>query len=137
MRKQSIDGVQCPRCGTVTHAYWSEGFQRYMMSFHDDKNKVKCPQSGQPSPIPRSLADLAAEAIQIQDGSNLSGLVHGFERALSELRCHLPDLSTAEINKHPIICMWVEKLYDLTQQGCSQEKFGQVYAECRRLAGQS
>lgn len=50
----------------------------------------------------RSLRDLAREALDVQDASNLSGVVHGWSRSISELRALLPAAGTADINCHPI-----------------------------------
>jgi hypothetical protein len=61
----------------------------------------------------RTIQELAKEALQIQDGCNLSGLVHGWSRAITELREALPDLGTDGINRHPINALWIDKLASL------------------------
>lgn len=79
----------------------------------------------------RTLAELAREAIQIQDACNLSGLVHGWGRAVTELRALMPrDVDTRSFNRHPINVLWASKLYDLAA-GYAVE---QAYRECKWLA---
>jgi hypothetical protein len=87
----------------------------------------------------RTLQDLAKEALQVQDACNLSGVVHGFSRAVTELREILRatggDLSTDAVNQHPICCMWASKIHDLTRMGLSDgERFHEVYDACEDIA---
>lgn len=86
---------------------------------------------------PRTLAELAAEAIQIQDASNLSGLVHGWSRAVGELRLLMPSAGTDTINRHPINKMWAFKLYSLACYEPLDDKagvaFGDAYDHCKNM----
>jgi hypothetical protein len=83
----------------------------------------------------RTLADLAQEAIQIQDACNLSGLVHGWSRAITELREIMPTAGTSEINRHPINKLWAYKVYslacheDMSDRGYEEFKF--AYNWCK------
>lgn len=61
---------------------------------------------------PRPLSVLAKEAMDVQDACNLSGVVHGFSRAITELRSYYD--STWDINTHPISVMWASKIASLT-----------------------
>lgn len=87
----------------------------------------------------RTLQDLAKEALQVQDACNLSGVVHGFSRAITELREILRetggDLSTAAVNQNPICCLWASKIHDLAQMGLSDhERFRIAYDACEEMA---
>lgn len=82
------------------------------------------------------LSLLAHEAIIIQDASNLSGLVHGWARSITQLRELLPEASTEALNRHPINKMWASKLNDLAGMGYDIEsRYAVAYSECRKLAG--
>jgi hypothetical protein len=48
----------------------------------------------------------------------LSGLVHGWSKAVAELREQLPAASTDEINKHPINVLWAFKVMSLAGREC-------------------
>ena len=60
----------------------------------------------------RTLAELAREALAVQDACNLSGVVHGFARAMSDLCEFVPN--TGERNHHPIAVLWADKVAHLT-----------------------
>ena len=62
----------------------------------------------------KTLADLAREALAVQDACNLSGVVHGFSRAITELRVVLRDPGTDAINAHPVCVLWADKIAHLT-----------------------
>lgn len=74
----------------------------------------------------RTLKDLAHEALTVQDACNLSGVVHAFSAALSELRKILPSAGTAEINGHPIAILYSSKIASLTNSD-SGEVFSRAY----------
>lgn len=64
----------------------------------------------------KTLRALALEALAVQDASNLSGVVHGFGRALSDLRRHLeaePGFGTDRLNQHPVAVVWADKVASL------------------------
>lgn len=83
----------------------------------------------------RTLAQLAHEALTIQNASNLSGLVHGWSRSMTRLRELLPNVGTREINYHPINKMWASKLHELTCMGFSESvAFSEALAACEELA---
>lgn len=60
-----------------------------------------------------SLRQLAQQAIDIQDASNLSGLAKAWGEVQTQLREIMPSIGTRELNKHPINKMWAYKLYSL------------------------
>lgn len=90
----------------------------------------------------RTLAELAQEAINIQDACNLSGLVLGWGEALHELRTNLmslePCADTERINKHPINILWAAKLFDLTGGKTDHTRYYDIWSkaleECTRMA---
>jgi hypothetical protein len=59
----------------------------------------------------RTLRQLAQESLDIQNASNLSGIVHSFSRAIMELR----ELAGTDYsNQHPINTLWADKISGLT-----------------------
>jgi hypothetical protein len=63
------------------------------------------------------MADLAREAILVQDACNLSGVVLGFGRSMSRLRALLEaagPYSTTTLNRHPVCVLWADKIQSLT-----------------------
>ena len=65
----------------------------------------------------KTIQELSKEALQVQDACNLSGVVHGFSRAMTDLR----ELSRQEgwegtdnLNSHPIAVLWSSKIASLT-----------------------
>lgn len=65
----------------------------------------------------RTLEELAQEALRVQDACNLSGVVHGFSRAMHDLfdTLHAQGAGTDEINRHPIAQAWASKVHDLSR----------------------
>ena len=61
---------------------------------------------------PRTLVELAQEALHVQDACNLSGVAHGFSRAMSDLCKHVEN--TGARNTHPIAILWADKIAHLT-----------------------
>lgn len=66
-----------------------------------------------PSGDTRTLQQLAKEALMVQGACNLSGVVHGWSRAMRRL-CELCDLGTDGRNRHPINVLWADKVKHLT-----------------------
>ena len=62
----------------------------------------------------RTLEELAQEALNAQQGVNLSGIVHSFSRAVSRLRALYPLEGTRFFNTHPLCILWADKIKDLT-----------------------
>jgi len=60
-----------------------------------------------------NLKELAQEALDVQNACNLSGVVHGWSRSISQLRLLLPNAGTDEINNHPINVLWCDKCASL------------------------
>lgn len=52
----------------------------------------------------KTMKDLAREALAVQDACNLSGVAHGFARALGELRTLLPSAARTPSTSTPSRC---------------------------------
>lgn len=75
------------------------------------------------------LADLAREALAVQDACNLTGVVHSFARTCTRLRRCMPGQGTRTYNTHPIVRLWVDKLASMT----GGEPFGSAYLRVERM----
>jgi len=80
----------------------------------------------------RSLHELAKEAIDIQNGSSLCGLVQGWARTVIELK-NILNCGTDELNRHPINQLWADKMADLAGIR-TMEKYSEAYEVCRNLS---
>jgi hypothetical protein len=74
--------------------------------------------------MPRTIKELAQEAYDVQDACNLTGVVHAFSRAMTDLR----EIARAEgwestekLNTHPIVVMWSSKVESLCGSRCTSE----------------
>ena len=61
----------------------------------------------------RDLAQLAQEALDIQNACNLSGVVHAWSRSISRLRELCPKEDTDFYNQHPISRLFADKCASL------------------------
>jgi hypothetical protein len=87
----------------------------------------------------RTLAQLAQEALNVQDACNLTGVVHGYSRALSDLRTHAEagGHGTDWINRHPIAVAWADKIASLTGiQAIGCDRALDAFRECDIIAHQ-
>lgn len=88
---------------------------------------------------PRTLKQLAQEAIDVQDACNPLGVSKGFARALQDLRERLtmdglPD-DTPTITYHCVHQLWASKIHDLARMGLSDfNQFNDAYDKCKALA---
>lgn len=81
---------------------------------------------------PRTMAQLAQEAIDVQNACNLSGVAHRFARVMSDL-CAL-GLDTDARNRHPIAILWSDKIAHLTgTQIVGEDGVMQAYDAVYRL----
>lgn len=65
-----------------------------------------------------SMKDAARDALQCQNACNLSGVAHSFLDAVKFIRESNPGLSTGEINRHPIVTLFLSKLVSLNGTDC-------------------
>lgn len=86
------------------------------------------------------MADLANEAIRVQDACNLSGVVLGFGRAVCRLRALLEAEgrgSTEDVNTHPICVLWADKIADLARlpwERRGSDRFSAAWSDVHDLA---
>lgn len=77
--------------------------------------------SGKDQHMP-TMKELARDALNVQNACNLSGVVHGFSRALTDLRALLEReglfIGTDQLNRHPISILWSDKIASLTSTQC-------------------
>jgi hypothetical protein len=79
------------------------------------------------------LAELAREAISIQDACNLCGLAQRFAEVMIELGdCN----GTGPRNQHPIARMWIDKFCSLARMKQDFESFGDTYRATKKLAAE-
>lgn len=82
----------------------------------------------------RTLAQLAGEALDVQNACNLSGVAISFAQAMRDLCEHVPD--TRARNTHPIVILWIDKMASLAGiQYLGHDRTMEAYTECNRLAG--
>lgn len=90
----------------------------------------------EPEADTRTMADLAREALAVQDACNLSGVVHGFSRSITRLRALLREAgqeSTHTINTHPVCQMWADKIASLAGLHMSLTATAAHYEDCEAL----
>lgn len=81
----------------------------------------------------KTLQELARNALRVQDACNLSGVAHGFARAMGAL-CDL-GLDTDAKNHHPIAILWADKIAHLTgTQTIGNEVVMRAYDAVHKMA---
>lgn len=83
----------------------------------------------------KTMKELAQEVLDCQDAINLSGCVHAFSKATTELRALLEQeegFSTTKLNRHPICIMWSSKIASLTG---SDVDFSKAYDWVKSVIG--
>ena len=81
----------------------------------------------------KTLAELAHDALAVQNACNLSGVAHGFALAMSALCDHVRN--TSERNTHPIAILWADKIAHLTgTQTVGNDAVMHAYTEVQTLA---
>jgi hypothetical protein len=82
----------------------------------------------------RTIRELAREALQVQDACNLSGVVHAFARAMSDLLKHPECTGTDWANTHPVAVLYADKIAHLTgTQSLDTEKIWDAYRFAQEL----
>ena len=59
------------------------------------------------------MKELAQEALDVQNASNILGITRSFHEAVCDMRRN--GLSSEEIETHPITAMWVWKISSMTR----------------------
>lgn len=83
------------------------------------------------------MADLklmATEALLVQDACNLSGVAHGFSKAMEQLWdvAREEGKGTDWVNTHPISVVWADKIQSLTTSGSHDVM--QAYGAVQKLS---
>lgn len=83
---------------------------------------------------PRTLQQLAQEALAVQSACNLSGVVNSFVRVLADLR-QLPEAEGNDwLHAHPITRVWADKIASLTGIQHNTSAADIAFNEVARLA---
>jgi hypothetical protein len=84
--------------------------------------------------MPRTMRELAQEAIDIQNACNGIGVAQGFARSMLELHELLNKTQYVRVSDHPVWCLWVSKLHDMGSMGLSDtERYGAAYSACMAI----
>ncbi len=103
---------------------WAEGVLLHLLG-HEGVGHARAQKAG--------TCELARDALAVQDACNLSGVAHGFARAMSAL-CAL-DLDTDARNRHPIAIVWADKIAHLTgTQTLGHDVVMRAFDEVHKLA---
>jgi hypothetical protein len=83
----------------------------------------------------RTVAELAREACDVQNASNLSGVVLGFSRAIADLRA-LPEYTGGDwLCSHPVVTAWADKIASLCHiQDIGCDRAIDAHSRCEALA---
>lgn len=86
-----------------------------------------------------TLKQLAQDAINVCDASNMSGVLRGWTRAMDSLRQIMPTADTACLNRHPINKLWAYKVYSLAcgeplDSESGNATFLEAYSWCKQHA---
>ena len=78
--------------------------------------------------MPRTLKELAQEAIDVQNASNLTAVVRTFASALDDLWQYavVGGHGTEWVNRHPVTRAYVSKLTSLSSHEASDSTFSEV-----------
>jgi hypothetical protein len=77
----------------------------------------------------KTIKELCQDALNVQNACNLSGVAISFGQAMRDLRAIEPNLSTDQLNTHPIAVLWSSKIASLTgSEGASE--FSKAYNAC-------
>jgi hypothetical protein len=81
---------------------------------------------------------MAEEAIAVQDACNMSGVVHSFDRIVSDLAdlARERGLGGDFVRSHPVVKMFADKIADLARVR-TMEEFGEAYDACKELAARA
>jgi hypothetical protein len=72
------------------------------------------------------LKDAAQMALGIQNGVNVSGLVHSFSQVMTTIWA---EAHKEWVNRHPVVVLFADKIKSL-----AGDDFATAYEECERLA---
>jgi hypothetical protein len=86
--------------------------------------------------VPKPAAprrDIYREALQVQDASNLSGVVKSLATAMDCIWAEARDVGegTEYVNTHPVVRLFVSKLMSLAHYTDDQDEYSLAAATCR------
>lgn len=83
----------------------------------------------------RTEAQLAREALDVQDACNLAGVAHSFSRVITDLCAVARERGegTEWVNTHPVSVLFSDKIASLSHSSLS-EVFNHAYLACQDLA---
>lgn len=92
-----------------------------------------------------TLQEAARDALQVQDACNVSGVVHGFARAMEAVMddcrngyaCMSGITGTDAARHHPVTVLFMDKLNDMCGRELSQIEYCEAYEKCSKMAGEA
>lgn len=73
----------------------------------------------------RTLAQLAQEALDVQDACNLTGVALSFSRAMCDLRTLVGGGDS--LRAHPVTVLWMDKLMDMIGRVDTMTAYAKAY----------
>ncbi len=80
----------------------------------------------------KTVQDLAKDALFVANACNLTGVVHSFSRAMTDLRALYPNEGSRFFNEHPISIMYSQAISNITGSD-SFTAYSQAYEACKKL----
>lgn len=98
----------------------------------------------EPTTPKRTIAQLAQEAIDIQNACNIRGVSKSFAKIVDEVydliqadaeSCPISFTRYENIRTHPIVRLWASKIHDMACMGVSDgDAYAHAYDACEKLA---
>lgn len=83
-----------------------------------------------------TIQQAAQQALDVQDACNLSGVCHSLYECVAAIRMSGPSVSTRDVNRHPIVTLFLLKMCELNGCGSTlNAAYDPAELECRRIAG--
>lgn len=87
-----------------------------------------------------TLQEAARNALDVQNASNVSGVVLAFGRAMAAVMddcCKPGGGGTDAARHHPITVMFMDKLADMCGREIAQIDYVEAYEKCSKMAGET
>lgn len=84
----------------------------------------------------RTLKEHAKDALLVQNACNLSGVVHSFDKVVTDLweEANRIGKGTDWVNTHPIVQAYVDKLASLARVQSNVNNVFDAFEACRKIA---
>jgi len=84
----------------------------------------------------QTLKEHAKDALNVQDACNLSGVVHSFDKVVTDLweEANRIGKGTDWVNTHPIVQAYVDKLASLARVQANVNNVFDAFEACRKIA---